>query len=384
MFGRIVLIWFCVLGAVAGEAFFKETDLFVAGTEGYHTFRIPAVVVATNRAILAFCEGRKDGRGDSGRIDLVLKRSIDGGETWGKLQVVREDAANVCGNPTPVVDWTAGKILLLSTWNLGSDTEKAILTGTSADTRRVFVQESSDNGTTWSVPREITASVKRPEWRWYATGPCNGIQLTRGTHPGRLLIPANHSEHTDPVKHPYRSHVFFSEDHGATWKLGGVEEEKTNESTLVELADGTVLQNMRSYHGENARAVARSTDGGESWSAVSLDKTLLDPVCQGSLLRYSWEPSRILFSNCASQKRENLTIRLSSDECKTWPAAKTLHSGPSAYSCLGILPANPGKDGDTILCLYEKGEKSPYEKIVIARMNLEKLLEGAQTPQARP
>jgi sialidase-1 len=364
---RLALLILCgVWTGLAGEAFLKQADVFVAGADGYHTFRIPAVVVATNGTILAFCEGRKDGRADSGQIDLVLKRSSDGGETWSKLEVVREDGANVCGNPAPVVDQLTGAIFLVTTWNLGSDTEKMILGGTSKDTRRVFAQKSLDNGATWSKPREITTSVKKPEWRWYATGPCNGIQLTRGAHAGRLLIPANHSEHADATKHPYHSHLIFSDDHGVTWKLGGVEEEKTNESTLVELADGTVLQNMRSYHGEHARAVARSQDGGESWSLVTLDKKLIDPVCQGSLLRYSWEPSRTLFANCASTKRENLTVRLSLDEGQTWPAAKTLHPGPSGYSCLGVLPA---KTEPLILCLYENGEKSPYEKITLARFN---------------
>ena len=296
MFYRISLILFSFWNGMAGERFLKENDVFVDGAEGYHTFRIPAVVVATNGVVLAFCEGRKDGRGDSGRIDLVIKRSMDGGETWGKLEVVREDGGNVCGNPAPVADLATGNIFLLSTWNRGTDTEKAILAGTSADTRRVFVQESRDNGATWSAARDITATVKKPEWRWYATGPCNGIQLKLGTHAGRLVIPANHSEHRDPTQHPYRSHVFYSDDHGGTWKLGGVEEEKTNESTLVELSDGELLQNMRSYHGENARAVARSKDGGESWGEVALDKALIDPICEGSLIRYSWEPSRILFA----------------------------------------------------------------------------------------
>lgn len=355
---------------MGGGVLLKQGDVFVAGTEGYHTFRIPAIVVATNGTILAFCEGRKDGRGDSGRIDLVLKRSSDGGETWSKLEVIREDGTNVCGNPAPVVDQITGTIFLLTTWNWGSDTEKMILGGTSRDARRVFVQESRDNGVGWSKAGEITDAVKKPEWRWYATGPCNGIQLTRGPHAGRLLIPANHSEHGDPTKHPYRSHVIFSDDHGQAWKLGGIEEEKTNESTLVEVSDGGVLQNMRSYHGQNARAVARSRDGGENWSAVSLDKQLIDPVCQGSLIRYSWQPSRILFANCASGKRENLTIRLSLDEGETWTAAKTLHAGPSAYSCLGILAAKSQDSAPTILCLYENGQKAPYERISLARLNL--------------
>src|SRR5436853_2190162 len=90
----------------------EQRDVFVAGQGGYHTYRIPAMVVATNGAVLAFCEGRKAGVGDSGKIDLLLKRSLDGGTTWGPMAVVREDAGNVCGNPAPVVDQVTGEIFL--------------------------------------------------------------------------------------------------------------------------------------------------------------------------------------------------------------------------------------------------------------------------------
>jgi sialidase-1 len=345
----------------------NQTDLFISGEGNYHTCRIPALVVATNGAVLAFCEGRKSGAGDSDNIDLILKRSLDSGQTFQPIQLIRAGAGSVCGNPAPVVDRTTGEIFLLSTWNRGSDTEKKILGGTSADTRRVFVQSSKDNGATWSASREITADLKKPHWRWYATGPGNGIQLTRGPRAGRLLVPANHSDHSDPARHPYRSHVIYSDDHGASWRLGGVEEEKTNESTLVELSNGDILQNMRSYHGKNCRAIATSHDGGLTFSPVTLATNLIDSVCQASLLRL--RDGKILFANPASTKRENMTIRLSSDDAKTWPISKTLHSGPSAYSCLAELP-----DG-TILCVYERGEKSPYEKITLARFSEASLVE---------
>jgi sialidase-1 len=350
-----------VLWPFAADIGYPQVDIFVSGQGGYHTYRIPAMVVATNGGLLAFCEGRKAGVGDSGNIDLLLKRSLDGGETWEKLEVVREGAGDVCGNPAPVVDQMTGEIFLLTTWNRGADTEKMILNGTSADTRRVFVQSSRDNGATWSAAREITADVKKPHWRWYATGPCNGIQPTLGAHKGRLLVPANHSDHSDPARHPYRSHVIYSDDHGATWKLGGIEDEKTNESTLVELSDGRVLQNMRSYHGKNCRAIAFSNDGGLSFGPVTLATNLVDSVCQGSMLRL--RNGEILFANPASRKRENMMVRISDDDGKTWDRFATIESGPSAYSCLAQ------RADATVLCLYERGEKSPYEKIALARLS---------------
>jgi sialidase-1 len=266
-----------------------------------------------------------------------------------------------------VLDQTTGVVWLLMTWNLGSDTEAAITRGTSKATRRVFITRSTDDGNTWAKPTDITAAVKRAGWHWYATGPVNGIQLTRGPHHGRLIVPANHSELIDG-RVITRSHIIFSDDHGATWQPGGSEEEKTNESTIVELADGRLLHNMRSYHQKNRRAVATSSDGGVTWSPVTLDERLIEPVCQASLLRAAWPVATnrgaILFCNPASLKRENLAVRVSHDEGQTWSSDKVIHLGPAAYSCLAVLP------DQTFCCLYECGERQPYEKISLARFSL--------------
>lgn len=344
------------------------TDIFVSGADGYHTYRIPVIIVTTNGTVLAFCEGRKDSRGDTGKIDLLLKRSSDNGKTWSPQQIVRSDGDNVCGNPAPVVDQTTGIVCLLMTWNFGADAEREINNGTSKDSRRVFVTHSADAGMTWAKPQEITASVKKADWRWYATGPVNGIQLTRGAHKGRLVIPCNHTELDGTGNSVSRSHIIYSDDHGSTWQLGGIDDELTNESTIVERADGSLLQNMRSYHKKSRRAVATSHDDGASWSHVKFDDALIEPVCQGSILRYSWPEaggrSRILFSNPASKERENLTIRLSYDEAAIWAVSKILHSGPSAYSCVAVLPDK------SIACLFECGDKTAYEHITLARIPL--------------
>jgi len=284
--------------------------------------------------------------------------------------VVWSDGANTCGNPAPVVDTDTGVIWLLMTWNRGKDHEQQIIQRTSQDTRRVFITSSDDDGRTWAAAKEITASVKKPEWGWYATGPVNGIQLTRGAHRGRLLIPANHTEPASlgSTQTVMRSHVIYSDDHGKTWQLGGSEAEKTDESTIIARSDGSLLHNMRSYHGQHRRAVATSDDGGATWSPMHLDETLIEPVCQACLFRVSWsvadQKSRVLFSNPASLKREKLTVRLSFDEGATWPRAIVLHDGPAAYSCLACQP------DQTVLCLFECGEKSPYETISLARFPL--------------
>ena len=223
----------------------------------------------------------------------------------------------------------------------------------------MWLNHSDDDGITWADPKEITASVKPPEWTWYATGPCHGIQLASG----RLLVPCDHmvavasDRHTDPQ----HSHVIVSDDHGATWRVGGILPEGTNESTAVEMVDGTVYINCRNRRGAGqARAVARSVDGGETFAGFGRDEALIEPICQASLERLDGGRA-ILFANPASLARENLTVRLSVDGCRTWTADRTLHAGPAAYSDLAVLP-----DG-TICCLYERGADSPYEEIALAR-----------------
>jgi sialidase-1 len=347
----------------------QQVDVYKSGRDGYNTYRIPALVVTKKGTVLAFCEGRKDSGGDTGDIDILLKRSADGGKTFSAQQVVWDDGPNTCGNPCPVVDRETGSIWLLLTQNLGTDHEHNIITRTSKGTRTVWVSKSDDDGVTWSNPVEITKDVKRSDWTWYATGPGAGIQLKSG----RLVIPCDHIESESRA---YYSHVIFSDDHGATWKLGGMAGPATNECETVELADGTLLLNMRNYdRRQKARAVARSSDGGATWSAVAHDDTLVEPVCQASIRRYrlpsTGQPGAILFSNPAETGvRKELTIRLSRDEGHTWPVGKVLWPGPAAYSCLATLP-----DG-TILCLYERGLKGANEKITLGRFSLEWLLDG--------
>lgn len=347
----------------------EQQDLFISGEGGYAFYRIPVLLATQEGTLLAFAEGRRDGGGDAGRIDTVLRRSTDGGATWGPLQVVWSDGENTCGNPAPVQDRETGRILLLQTWNLATDTERMILAGESEDTRRVFASHSDDQGATWAPHRDITDDTKLPHWRWYATGPVNAIQHSSG----RIVVPANHSDHSDDL-HYYRSHVVLSDDGGDTWRLGGLLPEKTNESTVVELQDGTLCLNMRSYHGINRRALAYSADGGESWSSVFLDTTLIEPICQASLLRHDRDGGAyLLFSNPASTIRERMTVRLSADGGMTWPASRVLHEDFAAYSNLAVLP-----DG-RIACLYERDvDGKRYGRITFAAFDFDWLAAGTE------
>jgi sialidase-1 len=227
---------------------------------------------------LAFAEARKNSCGDAGDIDLVVKRSSDGGKTWSPMNIIWDDAENTCGNPSPVVDKKTGNIILLSTWNLGSDHEKQIIAGTSQDTRRIFTLTSDNEGETWSEAREITADVKLPSWTWYATAPCNGIQVESGKYKGRIVIPCDHIEKESKK---YYSHSIYTDDGGQTWKLGGTTPaDMVNECTVAELPKGKLMLNMRNYNEIRVRRFAVSKDGGMTWSALEGDNTLIEPICQ--------------------------------------------------------------------------------------------------------
>jgi len=348
--------------APANVAPSTSTKLFTSGDGPYHTYRIPAIATTKNGTILAFCEGRKNSASDTGDIDILLRRSIDGGQTFSPPQIIFDDELNTCGNPCVVVDRQTGNIILLATWNHGLDREADIIDSKSIDTRRVYRMISTDDGQTFSEPNDITESAKDPIWTWYATGPSNGIQLRLGLKAGRLIIPCDHK--LKAQKQRYHSHVIYSDDHGLTWNFSGSTQNGTNECAVIERTDGSVLLNAR--RGRNVkkpyRITATSSDAGLTWSPSSFHSELIGPRCQASMIRYtssdaSEEPI-ILFSNPASKKgRVNMTLRASKNEGISWPFNKVLHAGPSAYSSLAVMP-----NGD-IACLFEGGEKHPYEAI---------------------
>ena len=337
--------------------------IFKSGEQGYACFRIPSLITTAKGTLLAFSEARKISCSDAGDIDLVVKRSSDGGKTWSSIQMVWNDSNDTCGNPAPVIDRSSGRIVLLSTWNLGTDVEKNIENGTSKDTRRVFVLHSADDGNTWSQPEEITGAVKKDAWNWYATGPGRGVQVAKGKYKGRMVVSCNFKEKETRKNYSY---AIYSDDQGRHWVPGGITpQDSVNESTVAELSNGSLMLNMRNASSKRQRQVATSMNGGMSWSDIAGDTSLIEPVCEGSLLGYRVSRKKyvLAFSNPAStSSRSHLTVKWSYDDGKTWPDQKLVYEGPSAYSCLTVLP-----NGNTGL-LYEAGLLKPYEGIAFAEI----------------
>ena len=321
--------------------------IYNQGTDGFELYRIPAIVKSKSNTLLAFAEARKArSNGDSGDIDLVVKRSSDNGKTWSKQITIWNDGQNTCGNPVPIVD-DRGRIHLLMTWNFQTDKWGAITNGTGEDSRRPYYTYSDDDGITWAQPVEITSSVKKEKWDWYATGPCHGIQIQKGIHKGRLVAP-NYFTTRESGKVTSYSHIIYSDDYGKTWKpgeptpVGGV-----GECSVAEIGEGTLMLNMRADEGFYRKST--SIDGGLTWSSPQISIDQIDCKCQGSILSIG---GAVFLSNAASAtERINMTIKKSTDNGKNWKGQYTVYEGNSGYSDIVEL------SDSQIAIIYEGGEK---------------------------
>jgi sialidase-1 len=359
---------------------------YVSGDGGYDTYRIPATVTTDRGTVLAFAEGRHNDAGDTGNIDVVLRRSTDGGCTWGPLSVVAAGDGDTRGNPAPVVDPRTGAIVLVTSYNSGAVTEGQIMRGevTAEQSRRVFVQRSWDDGRTFTLPRDITGEVKLPNWRWYATGPGQAVALTRGVRAGRLVIPANHSaapaagsSDTGQEAKYYGGHDLYSDDGGETWRLGFVDStydgvDNANESSVAELPDGRLYFSSRDQLGTSAgnRLDSYSGDGGVSLDrAYAVQHTLDDvPVVEGSVLQLAGERGALLFSApSVPNVRQAMAIWRSGDGGGSFVKAAVLSQRRAGYSDLVQVGS------DTVGVLYETGVTGTYDTIEFRRVSTAEL-----------
>ncbi|MCK5000947.1 MAG: exo-alpha-sialidase, partial [Anaerohalosphaera sp.] len=345
----------------------RQFDVFAKGQDGINTYRIPSLITAPDGSVLAFSEARKFRSTDKSPTMMVLRRSLNNGLTWEPMQILHDVGNDAAMDSTPVVDKTTGVIwLLYEVWPEGWNSNP--VPGLEYPSTTVWAQSSSDNGITWSGPIDITSQVKLADWDYYANGPGVGIQTVGGSYPGRMIIPCHHRGGTVGTQHWY-----YSDDHGATWQIGNGYHTTGSEAQMVELIDGTLLWNIRGG-GSAGRKISYSYDDGATWSATTNDPALIEPRgCQASILRYTRtdlgdDKNRILFSNPASTaSRVNMTVKMSYDECQTWPVSKQIYAGGSAYSCLTILA-----DG-SIGLLYEA---DGYGRIVFARFTLKWLTDS--------
>jgi sialidase-1 len=377
----------------------EKSDLYVAGQAGYESYRIPALAVTSKGTLLALCEARHAARGDWGAIDILLKRSTDGGKTWSEPRKIAQVAGPHRKNPVALAQKladpeavTQNNPLIIADAHTG-----AVHLLFCHEYMRCFYRRSDDDGASFTEAVEITAAFEpfreHYDWKVLATGPGHGALLDDG----RLIVPVWLSTGTGGHAHrPSAIATLYSDDRGASWKGGDIVAGESDplvnpsEAEAIVLADGRVMLNIRSESKPNRRAIAVSRDGATGWTRAVFDDELIEPICMASICRLSRESdggrNRILFSNPANleradgkpragqnRDRKNLTVRMSYDEGQSWPVAKALEKGRSAYSDLAVAP-----DG-TIYCLYERS--TPVGDILastltLARFNVEWLTDG--------
>ncbi len=388
----------------AATPFLETTDLFVAANGDY--YHIPGIVVTSKGTVLAYAAWREHDTHDWGNIKVHLRRSTDGGKTWDAAHQIapqgKAPKAIVLSSPPKVKG--REKEITVDNGVLIPDRNGAVHMLYCVEYRRVFYSRSDDDGLTWSKPTEISKIFEkyRPEinWKIVATGPGHGIQLNNG----RLEVPVwLATGGKEGYQHnPSMVGVTFSDDHGKTWQTGDIVSRTTgrgtdpiiyhnpNETEAVQLADGSVLFNMRTPSAHQRKMTSISLNGATGWCKPQFVEDLPEPVNFGSTRRLSLKPvsdkNRLLFSITGSLetraekapdekscKREDMTVFLSYDEGKTWPVKKIIRPGTAGcgYSDLAVLP-----DG-TILCAYGAGPKFGSDaKIVLTRFNLEWLTDG--------
>ena len=363
-------------------SFSQSVAVYTSGTEGHKSYRIPAIVSLPKGQLLAFAEGRVKNSGDFGDINIVLKTSNDHGKSWSSLKVVVNYDSLQAGNPAPVVDlldpeYPNGVVYLF--YNTGNNHEGEVRKGKGL--RECWFIRSVDGGVSWSKATNITLQTHKPnqpsvngvynfveDWRSYANTPGHAFQFQQGKYKGRIFVAANHSA-GDPQKQfrDYAAHGFYSDDHGKSFKLSpSLNIPGSNEAIATELSNSRMMMSVRNQRGDiKSRILSYSSNGGESWDTTYFDSNLPDPVCQGSILTVGYKKGKAIVasSNAAdSLKRDNLTLRISNDEGKTWTNSFVVDKSTddkkrdwTAYSDLVML------DKKTIGILYERNN---YAEIV--------------------
>ncbi|MHA1897396.1 MAG: sialidase family protein [Promethearchaeota archaeon] len=326
------------------------SDVFISGKEGYASFRIPALLALPNNVVLAFAEGRVYSSSDFGDIDLVMKRSTDGGRTWSELRVLWDAGSLAVQNPSPVYIPSQNKVILAVT----------------LDRYQMHILESNDSGLTWSTPRKVE-NARHTDWVWSVNGPGHAILLNND----RILIASAHYKNGI-----WDSHFVYSDDFGETWQLGYIFNEKSNECQAVQLLNGsvyTILRQNREAPDPHYKKIAISDDYGESVSRIWVHKDLLDPICESSIIgfdnshnqagRFNNTKQILLYAGPNSLNRENMTIKLSLDQGETWNISKTIYPAASGYSDLAIL------NGSSVLCLFENGKFLSHGRITLVNFD---------------
>ncbi len=324
--------------------------LFSPGDHGSRNYRIPAIVTAADNSLVVLADKRKFNEIDLPEdIDVVSIRSTDGGKNWSQPVTIAKGLGRNQGfGDAAMVVTASGKIIAIFVGDPG------LWGSTPQNPIRTYISQSEDNGISWSLPHDITpqlfgsecSDLERRNWRASFCAAGRGIQ----TKSGRIMFVAAVRENAEHVLNNY---LYYSDDDGNTWNVSQKAFSGGDEAKVVELNNGDILMSIRNKH-KGERIYTVSKDDGITWSAHQSWSDLIEPACNGEIIRYTsvldgYNKNRLLhtIANDRSERR-NVSVFLSYDEGKTWPVKKSICPTASAYSSATILP-----DG-TIGVFFEK------------------------------
>lgn len=339
-----------LLALSLGMAVLTQQDVFVSGridpASEYDTFRIPAICRTPKGTLLAFAEGRGSVSDQAANV-IVVRRKLPRTTDWEPLQVIVEDKPASLNNPC-VIATSSGKIwMVYQRYPAGVLERNAVPGFDPTKSCLTFLISSTDEGKTWSSPRDISHVVKHEKTESVAAGPGAGIELQYGPHKGRLIFPFN-----EGIKGQYNVFCVYSDDGGRSWKRGEspakAADLQPNETQIAECSDGSILMNCRNQAAGRFRLQTVSRDQGRTWEPITPRPDLVDPVCQGALISLHDDLNTLVFSNPADSKsRRNGVLRASRDNGKTWSDGQLIESGSFGYSALCSL------GGGRVGVLYE-------------------------------
>ena len=333
------------------------------------------MITAKDGSIVAVTDKRKYNQGDLPEdIDIVCRRSTDGGHTWSEPYTIAQGTGYNHGFGDCVLAWTnddngliAGFVGGVGLWN-----------STPSNPIRSYIARSYDNGQTWTEPEDITdfifgSNCVVPEhrtWRASFFGSGNGLI----TSTGRIMFVAAIRETTAQSLSNY---AVYSDDNGITWHVSGRASVSGDEAKVTELVDGRILMSIR-HNGKRWYNI--SNDGGETWqSSTSTWNDITAPACNGDMIRYTsvnqgFNKNRLLHSVPFGSSRTDVSVYISYDEGETWPVRKCIVPYSSAYSSLCVLP-----DGTIGLYVEEEYPGNSGYSTVFYNFSLEWLTDGSDS-----
>ncbi|ODT55988.1 MAG: hypothetical protein BGP01_12455 [Paludibacter sp. 47-17] len=339
--------------------FLKRTEVLKPGDFGSKSYRIPALVTAADGSLVVMTDRRKYNSVDLPEdIDVVAQRSTDGGNTWSEPRIVAKGTGHGKGyGDVALIKASSGKLIALYVGGPG------LWKSTPENPNRHYMSTSSDNGLTWTAPRDITPQIYGAECadpvrsKWMASffGSGQGLSMRSGRVMAVIAV-------REPGRNGLHNYAVYSDDEGETWKVSERAIVDGDEAKVVELDNGDILMSSRT---RGNRLWAKSTDGGITWGNRNSWSEIWGNACDADIVRYTsvkdgYDKSRILHTLPNHATRRNLAVWMSYDEGTSWPVKKVLCPGTSAYSSVSILP-----DG-TVGVYFEEDESEVYTMTFIA------------------